>query len=160
MNTSLNILEIKNNYFKWLKEQPLSLNEEEQIKTSLEHFLSWLKTQNDQNLNVENFDNYLSLLKTRSYTKTDIDLISNSLKKFAKFLNEADLDKYDLAQKFEVSTKFQNSNNLGQESIFDQFSKKLSKDKLTQNTIKNYIYDCEQFFAWLNNYEKGIEINI
>ncbi|MGI5828398.1 MAG: site-specific integrase, partial [Patescibacteria group bacterium] len=150
-----------NRFIQWLVSRGTTRQEILDAKQVAEEFYSWLITLSfgERTFSKDNFLKYRQYLLRQNLNQDGFNEKVKQLKLFGKFLPQSGLALGDPTTSLSFMSDDEAVTPAPKESIFDEFSRYLRSEKLSPITIKNYLRDTEQFFAWFNQFEKGIEVN-
>ena len=157
---------VKKDFIKYLDSLGLSPRSHKNYRSDLGYFLSWTI------LRIRSFGAYVeSLTEVIPFLNTDLGrefknyMAENSvppktinrrlstLRHLSKFLTQSHVVDKDFAGGIEnISSNF--NKKPGISPVFNDFRSFLENEKVSPNTIKNYLSDIRHFLAWLDNDNK------
>ena len=150
----------------YLKTKDLSLKSLKNYKSDITHFTGWsilkLKALGSYVENLEEITPFLSSKFINEYTGYMLEnSISNksinrrlsTLRHLSKFLVSSQVIGFDFMNGIENVGQAKKSD-LGSDFVIKDFQAHLKAQKISRNTIKNYVSDVNQFLIWLKNYNK------
>ncbi len=160
MNISTGKDNLNKKFNKWLK---INYKDDdiEYYNEVIKGLWDWLQLfpKSNRKLSSNIFFKYRQYIIDKNKNKTIINKKIKALILYGKFL-EQENKITNPAKKITLISTDEKTTPSPKKSIIQEFSIFLSEEKLTKNSIKNYIQDVEQFFAWFHQYQKGIEINL
>jgi len=149
---------IKKVFSDFLESQKLSKVSIKNYKSDLSHFKKWFIQEleaigtSPKNLNEiipfitsETALNYSKFLASGDSPKATVARRLSTLRRFGTFLEENEILGFNFASG--VSGPIQKKFDLS--SIVTSFEAHLEKEKVSKNTIKNYLSDVRQFLTWV-----------
>lgn len=155
----------RNNFIKYLDNLGLSPKTHKNYRSDLSHFTAWLI------LRVRSFGSYvetltesLPFLSKNISTEYKTFLVENkipvktinrrlsTLRHLSKFLvsvQALDLDIMDGIENVSESKKYK----FGSSYLVSEFRAHLEAEKVSKNTIKNYVSDVSQFLTWMESFK-------
>lgn len=153
-------------FFKFLTKKGVSATTQKNYKSDLKHFFAWFKgeittlgvfadtlTEAVPFLNQDSFPKYKTYLVQFGIPPKTVNRRLSTIRQFSKFLLKSSLISFDAAINTQnINTKPARKNNKPHEVLLSNFKNYLQAQKVSSNTIKNYLSDINQFFDWI---EKG-----
>ncbi len=124
-------------------------------KTKLESFGTYVENLLDVSpfLSQEFVSQYLEHMSTSDLPRKTVNRRLSTLRHLSKFLLEQSLVDSDFMSGVQNIAEVQKaaSLNLGSHPSVSEFEAFLEAEKISKNTIKNYLSDIRQFLNWLEN---------
>lgn len=158
---------VKNEFFKYLSSLGLSSKSYKNYKSDLHHFLAWVI------IRLKNYGSYLESLtdsipfltlslveEYKTYlqsTGTPIKTVNrrlSTLRHLGHFLQKSGSLDTDFMQSIENVKSLNKRKSI--HPLLANFKAHLEAEKVSANTIKNYLSDIKQFISWLEANEKTI----
>jgi site-specific recombinase XerD len=154
---------VKENFYQYLENLGISAKSHKNYRSDISHFTSWLI------LKVRSFGSYIESLteaipfldrgiaeEYRAFMLTNkipaktINRRLSTLRHLAKYLFSNEIVDSDFMESIENISQRPRSNS-SIEPIIENFRSYLMNEKVSQNTLKNYISDVRQFLIWLES---------
>ncbi len=158
---------VKKEFIKYLDSLGLSPKSHKNYRSDLNHFLSWMI------LKLRSYGSYIeSLTDTVPFLKTSVSndyksyMLDNhtplktvnrrlsTLRHLAKFLLMSQAIDTNFMEGVENTHTPGKKKNI--DPVLHSFKSYLESEKVSENTIKNYLSDVKQFMAWLEAKERSI----
>jgi site-specific recombinase XerD len=146
----------------WLAGRGTAENVITSYRSAIEEFSTWFNLIPflQRKFTEENFRKYRERLTRRNLKAVEFNTAIHALKLLGQFLVENKVAVKNPAENLQLLSHEEMLTPAPQESVFDQFARYLRLQQLSEPTIKNYTLDAEQFFAWFNQFEKGVDLQI
>lgn len=162
---------VKNNFVKYLSSLGISSKSHKNYRSDLNHFLAWaiLKirsygsfveslTESVPFLTPRLAQEYRSYMKENDFPDKTINRRLSTLRHLSTFLVTSQVIDSDFMTGIEnisaiVKPKLQAS------PLVNEFRSYLEAEKISGNTIKNYLSDIRQFLTWLENNNQQPTVN-
>lgn len=157
----------KNDFLKYLSSLGLSQKSYKNYKSDLNHFMAWaiLKirafgsyvenlTQMTPFLGQKLAVEYKTYMSENSFPKKTINRRLSTLRHLARYLVLSQIIDSDFMNEIENLSEATKKRSAAS-PVINEFRGYLEKEKVSPNTIKNYISDIRQFLAWLENNPPG-----
>ena len=152
---------VKENFIKYLTSLGLSSKSHKNYKSDLNHFTGWalLKirsfgsfveslTETVPFLNSDLAQEYVNFMKVNSFPSKTINRRLSTLRHLSKFLLSSQIIDSDFMTKIEnISFNLKAKSHL--DPVVREFRAHLEAQKISPNTVKNYVSDVRQFLTWL-----------
>ena len=143
------ILSHLDQFKKYLKEQSLSEISIKNYLADINKFLNW---QDIIDFKPEHFTNYCQNLLKQQIPLSTYKRHLSSLRQFGRFLVSSRIARENPAEKLAVINQLTTGAKAwGWDKLLDRFTKHLTANHHSQNTIKNYRADLRQFCRWLES---------
>ena len=154
------------NFLEYLKDIKLSNKTYKNYKSDINHFTGWLTLKlRTWGITAEMLSETVPFITSKTAHEYKLYLVDNNisastvnrrlstLRHLAKFMTEIQVLDFNFTQNVENMslTKIEKGN-----PLIVNFEKYLEKENVSKSTVKNYISDIKQFFAW---FETGSETN-
>lgn len=160
MNT-YNFDQIFHEFFKYLTKKGVSATSLKNYKSDLKHFTNWVSKQISTLgvlaesltdtlpfLTKELLLTYKAHLSSSGIATQTLNRRLSTLRQFSKFLLESSITSVDIGEGLKnverETKKIPNTNHVA----LKLFESHLISQKVSKNTIKNYLSDINQFFSW------------
>lgn len=156
---------ITNNFLKYLENTGLSTKSFKNYKSDIGHFTAWaifkVKTFGTYAESLtdtvpfitDSFaKEYKKFLVENNIAKKTINRRLSTLRHLARFLIQNQILEYNFMDKIE-NLSFASKKNVmkNESSLLIEFRNHLKNQKVSKNTMKNYLSDINQFLAWLES---------
>jgi site-specific recombinase XerD len=152
---------VKINFIKYLDSLGLSSKSHKNYRSDLNHFVAWaiLKmrsfgsfienlTEAVPFLNPDIAKEYMSFMKLNNSPEKTINRRLSTLRHLSRFLTASQIIDSDFMSQIEnISHATKAKPQI--DPIIKQFRAQLEAEKVSPNTIKNYLSDVRQFLSWL-----------
>ncbi len=155
---------IKKDFSKYLDNLGISAKSHKNYRSDVSHFTNWIIAK------VRSFGSYIGTLteavpflshdiaieykneiaQSESSFKTANRRLS-TLRHLARFLLASQLMDSDFMDGIENITNTPPDKRISEHPMVNEFKSYLESEKISQNTIKNYLSDIRQFLLWLEN---------
>jgi site-specific recombinase XerD len=152
--------ELTRNFEGWLTRQNLSPASVRNYVSDINGFLEWLANLPlpERQFTSQVIDQYRQHLVKIQKPLTSANRSLSSLRRFGTYLAEANLAAQDPTLDLRNITQEELTTPPPRQSLTQQFAHSLAREQLAEATIKNYVSDVNQFFAWLPQYEQGVDL--
>ncbi|QQG41613.1 MAG: site-specific integrase [Candidatus Woesebacteria bacterium] len=159
----------RNNFIKYLSSLGLSPKTHKNYRSDLGHFISWLilrvkslgsyvttLTEAVPFMNKNIVSEYKSYLIENNIPAKTINRRLSTLRHLTKYLAISNLISTDLMGGVEnISDGIKVIKNTS-DPLIDEFRAHLETEKVSKNTVKNYVSDVRQFLSWLEANQKNL----
>ena len=153
----------KNNFIKYLSSLGISPKSHKNYRSDLNHFLAWaiLKirsfgsfaeslTETVPFLSPDLAQAYKSFMKENSFPDKTINRRLSTLRHLSRYLVASQVIDSDFMTTIEnITTAKQPRSKV--EPVVNEFRAYLEAEKISPNTVKNYLSDIRQFLTWLES---------
>ncbi len=161
---------IKKNFIKYLDNLGLSPKSHKNYRSDLNHFTGWLilrvrsfgsyiETLSDgiPFLNKNMAGEYKAYLSENKISAKTINRRLSTLRHLSKFMVQSSLTDFDFMEGLENIASNQ-SGRTNPSEVLQGFQSYLEAEKVSKNTVKNYVSDVRHFLAWLekNNQQSAL----
>lgn len=154
-----------NKFEKHLSSLEISSKSLKNYKSDISHFLTWAKYElNTLGTYIENLDElipffdenlaheYKNFMTNGSMPRKTINRRLSTLRHLSKFLVISQLIDVDFMANIQNITDAKRKPTTPQSMLIKNFISHLEVQKVSKNTIKNYLSDIEQFLKWYESY--------
>lgn len=151
---------IANNFFSYLSKKLVSSRTLKDYKSDLNSFVSWLGSKaRSLGLLAENLseiillidlntaDDYKAFLLRNNNSIKTINRRLSTLRHLSRFLLNSQILDFNFTQNLENISEY--SNNRSINPLIREFGRHLELEKVSKNTVKNYLSDIKHFLNWL-----------
>lgn len=153
---------VKNEFLRYLSLTGLSPKSLKNYKSDLNHFMSWaiakIKSYGSYADSLTDLVPFLSAAMTTEYKafmlntntpKKTTNRRLSTLRHLAKFLNSSEFTNINFMDQIENISLYNTSRKKSVDPLLNQFKSYLESEKVSPNTVKNYLNDIKQFMSWL-----------
>jgi site-specific recombinase XerD len=155
---------LQTDFENYLKSLGISSKSHKNYRSDLSHFFGWvilrLKSKGTQIQDLSEVVPFLGnglgvdyktfMFEKKVPVKT-VNRRLSTLRHFSKFLLTSEITDFDFMENIANLSLTTPKNNLGSHPLIDDFEGFLEAEKVSRNTIKNYLSDIRQFMIWLEN---------
>lgn len=148
----------------YLKSLGISSKSHKNYRSDLSHFFGWVTLKlKSIGTNIQDLSDIIPFLgnglggEYRTFlfeNKIPIKTVNrrlSTLRHFSRFLLKAEITDFDFMDKVSNLSLNAPKLNLGIHPVIKDFESFLEAEKVSKNTIKNYLSDIRQFISWLEN---------
>jgi site-specific recombinase XerD len=153
--------DIKQKFLDYLKDLGISPKSHKNYRSDISHFSGWfLLIIRKWGVVTSEFSEAIPFINQKSATEYKLFLIKNkvadktinrrlsTLRHLSRFLTASQILDFDFMEGITNLSLVSSSDTY---PLLPQFEKYLSKEKASNNTIRNYVNDVKQFLAWLES---------
>jgi len=166
MQKKLPVNRITKDFFEYLKKLGVSKKTHKNYRSDISHFSGWLLfrlrhwgvvaeelTDAIPFLDTKLASEYKTFLSGNNVAKKTVNRRLSTLRHLARFLTASQILDFDFMDGIaNISTKKTPSTY----PFIIQFEKHLEAEKVSKNTIKNYLSDIKQFISWLEEKNQSL----
>lgn len=161
----LNFDTISENFYTFLLSSGVSQSTLKNYKSDIKHFSEWLvRSVKSLGVYAENLSESLPFINSKTAESYKSELLKlgvpsktinrklSTLRKLSSYFVQNEILSFEFTNSI---TNIQNESTKASPSktelIIKDFENYLIREKISKNTIKNYLSDINQFFSWINN---------
>lgn len=165
MENNSNFDKLTNKFFQYLSSLGISSKTHKNYKSDVNHFTGWLllklKTlgiaaeelsETLPFISKKTAKEYKDYLSQNNISTKTINRRLSTLRHLGRFLLETQILDFNFSE--EISNISSKKPYSPSHPIIKEFEQHLVSEKVSDNTIKNYMTDVKQFLAFIENYEK------
>ncbi len=161
----LNLDTISENFYTFLLSSGVSQSTLKNYKSDIKHFSEWLvRSVKSLGVYAENLTESIPFINSKTAENYKVELLNSgvpsktinrklsTLRRLSSYFIQNEILNFEFTNSVtNIQNQTVKANPSKNELIIKDFENYLIREKVSKNTIKNYLSDINQFFSWINN---------